>query len=207
MSRSRWFTRFLAKVITLLHKGNQTLPLRNPTEVQLDLTWTCKLFQNRTVFSQILVGRSFGISRICRVKKFQNTTVHAYRSFVKEPPWAAYAVSMMNMSRSEASNPLKLKLEKILAFSSVFPIPIVHTVSSKSYNERSLDRGPPAKRSRRSPTGVERVTQTARRRSTFPPGKEKIWRNKGRLPPGKEVTRSVCLIIWKRTFFFKPAEV
>ena len=112
---------------------------------------------------------------------------------------------MMNMSRSEASNPLKLKQEKILAFSSVLPIPIVHTVSTKSYNERSLERGPPAKRSRRSPTGVERVTQTARRRSTFPPSKEKIRRNKGRLPPGKEVTRSVSVLSFENGFFFQAS--
>ena len=42
-----------------------------------------------------------------------------------------------------------LKLEKILAFSSVRTSPIVHTVSSWSYNGRSLDGGQPTKRSRR----------------------------------------------------------
>ena len=73
--------------------------------------------------------------------------------------------------------------------------------------EVCMDGGPPAKRSRLSPTGVERVTQTARRRSTSPHGKEKILRNKGRLPPGEEVTRSVYvrLIIRKRPFFFQAS--
>ena len=34
------FTRFQAKVVTLLHQGNQTLPLKSPTEVQWEL---CKI--------------------------------------------------------------------------------------------------------------------------------------------------------------------
>ena len=154
-SRSRLFTRFLAKVIMLLPKGNQTLPLKNPTEVRLLLEHV-SFSKNRTVFSQSLVGRSVGISRICRIKKFQNQTVHAYRSFVKEPPCAAYALSPTNMS-FEAGCPRKLKQEKILAFSSVLPIPIVHTVfiAKVTMKEVCMDGGPPAKRRRLSPTGVE----------------------------------------------------
>ena len=187
-SRSRSFTRFLAKVITLLPQGNQTLPLKNPTEVQLLLEHV-SFSKNWTVSSQTLVGRSVGISRICRIKKFQNQTVHGCRSFVKH---ARHTLSPTNMS-FEAGCPLKLKQEKILAFSSVLPIPIVHTVfiAKVTMKEVCMDGGPPAKRSRLSPTGVERVTQTARRRTTSPHGKEKILRNKGRLPPGEEVTRSV----------------
>ena len=51
MSRSRSFTWFLAKVITLLHKGNQILHLKNPTEVQLLLEHV-SFSKNRTLFSQ-----------------------------------------------------------------------------------------------------------------------------------------------------------
>ena len=58
------------------------------------LLWTCnfvcKLFLKSDSFSQNFVGRSVGISRICRVREFQNPTVHAYRSYRKE---SAYAVS------------------------------------------------------------------------------------------------------------------
>ena len=45
--------------------------------------------------------RSVGISRICRLKKFQNPTVHAYRSYRKE---SAYAVSE-EIDLQKRSNP------------------------------------------------------------------------------------------------------
>ena len=140
-------------------------------------------------------------------KKFQNQTVHAYRSFVKEPPCVAYSVSPTNIS-FEAGCPLKLKLEKILAFSSVLSIPIVHTVfiAKVTMKEVCMDGGPPAKRSRLSPTGVERVTQTAQKRSTSPHGKEKIWRNKGRLPPEEELTRSVYVLSFENGLFFSSQQ-
>ena len=48
------------------------------------------------------MGWSVGISRNCRVKEFQNPTVHPYRSYQKE---SAYAVS-------KAKDLLKLKREK-----------------------------------------------------------------------------------------------
>ena len=65
------------------------------------------------------MGRSVGISRICWVKSFK-IPLFKYRSFSMEP---AYAVSTTNMPFEAGS---LLKLEKILAFSSVLTITIVY---------------------------------------------------------------------------------
>ena len=86
---------------------NHVAPRRKPipasqrSQLTKTLLWTCKLFQNQTVFSQTFICRSVGISRICRLKKFQNPTVHAYRSYRKE---SAYAVSE-EIGLQKRSNP------------------------------------------------------------------------------------------------------
>ena len=86
---------------------NHVAPRRKPipaserSQLTKTLLWTCKLFQNQTVFSQTFICRSVGISRICRLKKFQNPTVHGYRSYCKE---SAYAVSE-EIELQKQSNP------------------------------------------------------------------------------------------------------
>ena len=70
--------------------AKKTIPAFQRSQLTKTLLWTCKLFQNQTVFWQTFMCRSVGISRICRLKKFQNPTVHAYRSYRKE---SAYAVT------------------------------------------------------------------------------------------------------------------
>ena len=80
---------------------NHVAPRRKPiptsqrSQLTKTLLWTRNLFQNQTVFSPTFMCRSVGISRICRLKKFQNPTVHAYRSYRKE---SAYAVSEISRS-------------------------------------------------------------------------------------------------------------
>ena len=179
---------FWLKCITLLHKETQHLPLKNPTESQLYFEHV-SFSKNRTVFSQIFRGSVCRYFEDLSAKKFQNPTVRAYRSFVKEP---AYAVSTTKWSFEAASS---LKPENILAFFLRAHVPDrSHGFLLKlriQSSERSLDGRPPAKWSRRSPMRVERVAQTVRRRSTSPHGKEKdLDRRNRRLPPGEEVTRS-----------------
>ena len=71
--------------ITLLRE-EKPIPASQRSQLTKTLLWTCKLFQNQTVFSQTFMCRSVGISRICRLKKFQNPTVHAYRSYIARNP-------------------------------------------------------------------------------------------------------------------------
>ena len=86
---------------------NHVAPRRKPiptsqrSQLTKTLLWTRNLFQNQTVFSPTFMCRSVGISRICRLKKFQNPTVHAYRSYRKE---SAYAVSE-EIDLQKRSNP------------------------------------------------------------------------------------------------------
>ena len=77
------------------------IPASQRSQLTKTLLWTCKLFQNQTVFSQTFMCLFVGISRICRLKKFQNPTVHAYRSYRKE---SAYAVSE-EIDLQKRSNP------------------------------------------------------------------------------------------------------
>ena len=78
------------------------IPASQRSQLTKTLLWTCKLFQNQTVFSQTFMCRSqCRCSRICRLKKFQNATVHAYRSYRKE---SAYAVSE-EIDLQKRSNP------------------------------------------------------------------------------------------------------
>ena len=104
--------------------------------------------------------------------------------------------------------PAQAQAWKDPCFFSVLPIPIVHTVSGCSYNGRSLDGGPPAKRSRRSPTGLKEWHRlhgeearlcTARRRSGETEGQAASRRGNNLL--------CLCLTIRKWPFVFKPAEV
>ena len=56
----------------LLHKENQTLPLKNYTYPKLYFEHV-SFSENRTVFFAdfLFVGRSVGNSRVCRVKSFE----------------------------------------------------------------------------------------------------------------------------------------
>ena len=67
------------------HAAPQRKP--NPASQKLHLTttlpWTCKLFLNLTIFADFR-------GLVCRVKKVQNSTVHANQSYRKE---SAYTVS------------------------------------------------------------------------------------------------------------------
>ena len=150
------------------------------------------------------MGQSVGISKICRVEKFQNTTVRVYWSFVKEP---AYAVSTTNMSFEGGSS---LKLQKILAF---FPCSQSRSFTGflDKVTMKEVCRGPPAKRSRRSPTGVERLSVTdctekkhvsARQGERYGPEKQKAASRRG---SNQEL--SVYVLPFETALFFKPAEV
>ena len=68
-----------------------------------------------------------------------------------------------------------------------------------------MDGGPPAKRTRRSPTGVEREAQTVRRCEEAISARqgEDLEKLKSRLSPVEEVTGSMCRTIRKWPVLFE----
>ena len=97
----RWSNRRVRDHRNHVAPRRKPIPASQRSQLTKTLLWTCKLFQNQTVFWQTFICRSVGISRICRLKKFQNPTLHAYRSYRKE---SAYAVSE-EIDLQKRSNP------------------------------------------------------------------------------------------------------
>ena len=108
----------------------------------------------------------------------------------------------------EAGSPLKLKLEKILAFLLCSRSRSFTQFLAKVTMKKVWDGGPPAKRSRRSPTGAERMTQTTRirRRSTSTHGKEKIWRNRRAGCPQERKKPGAFMSCHSKTAFFSSQQ-
>ena len=115
------------------------------------ILWKCKLFVNTDSFVATFVVRSVSISRICRVKK--NSKSNRAWSIVSQGTRIRCQydeLALWSCSNSKRSLPF---------------LPGSRTRSFAFLMEEDLDGGqpPPAKRTRWSPTGVEKEARSARR--------------------------------------------
>ena len=147
-------------------------------------------------------GRSVGILRICRLKKFRNPT---------DCPRNTHTLSVrrtypLNMAFEACT---LLKAEKILAFSSMLTITIV-SFSAKVKMEEVWTEGHQQSEAAGHQQGLkERHRLHGDAKHVSAQQGEDLEKQKGRLPAGEEVTRCVCFLrtIQKRPSFLKETEV
>ena len=149
------------------------------------------------------MGRSVGISRISRVKKVSKSN----RPRIDRILRSDYTLSVRRTC------PLKLlKLKRNLPFSRL-TVTIAYFFG-ESYHGRSFGWRATATSKANLPVtdmGLKERTQTAWRSEEAHPRKartllEDLEKQKGRLPPGEEVTGSICLLPFENGFFFQPTE-
>ena len=133
-----------------------TLPLKNSTQLQLFFEHVS--FPNLGHFLAHFRCRSFGVSRIFWLKKFQNPNIHV--SIVSHHPnELAYVVSTTNMP-FEAGNLLKLRKDPCLFFRAHDRLLFQLKLQRKKFGRRATSKANPQVDRQ----GVKRGSLTTQRR-------------------------------------------
>ena len=153
---------------------------------------------NRTVFSQTFLGRSVCVSRICRVKKFQNPTIHV--SIVGQE---THLRCEYDEHALWSWQPAEARQDPCLFFRAHDP-DRSHSfwleLQWKKFGRTTTSKAKPPV-----PDGKEwhRLQEDAKKHVSARQGQgEDVEKQKGRLPPGEEVTRGVYVLPFENGRFW-----